>query len=173
MLMDEEKIKIALGQKETLLDISINEQHQEITLDMLKDIWHDISDGERQDIEYINAGIYGEFVICCASVAQGQGGIVFIWDTDKQKIAHYSDGRFAVKATIHDNKVYVLRVVSYWGVTAHLELDYCDLGTMSEENSVTPIELDEATSSNLTNSPADYIIDFEGDTPVIKFKKHE
>ena len=96
--------------------ISINEQHQEITLDMLKDIWHDISGGERQDIEYINAEIYGGFVVCCASVAQGQDGIVFIWDTDKQKIVHYSDGKFAVKATIHDDKVYVLRVVSHWGV---------------------------------------------------------
>lgn len=76
----------------------------------------------------------------------------------------------AVKAAVHDNKVYVLRRVSYWGVSAHLELDCCDLGTMSEESSVTPIELDEAVSSCLANSPCGYIIDFDGNNPVIKFK---
>lgn len=168
--MKENKVKAAVGIGNTLIDILVNEQHQRITLDMLKEIWHDISDGERQEIEYINADVYGGLVICCMSVSQGQGGIVFIWDTNKQKITHYSDGRFAVKAVIRDNKVYVLREVSYWGVPAHLELDYCDFGTMSEECSVTPIELDEATSNNLSNSPADYVIDFEGNVPVIKLK---
>lgn len=76
----------------------------------------------------------------------------------------------AVKAAVHDNKVYVLIAVSYWGASAHLELDYCDLGTMSKESSVTPIKLDKAVSSCLANSPCDYIIDFDGNTPVIKFK---
>lgn len=163
-------IKIALGNGNAIIDIIVEEQHQVITLDMLKEIWRDISECERQDIEYINAEIFGEYAVCCASVSQGQGGIVFIWDTDQKKIVHFSDGRFAVKAAIHDTKVYVLRVVSYWGVTAHLELDYCDFGTMSEESSVTPIELDETVSSCLANSPDDYIIDFEGDNSVIKLK---
>ena len=165
-------IKIAIGNGNTLIDITVNEEHQEITLDMLKGIWSDIADGNRADIEHISAEVCGELVVCCVTVSQGQGGIVFVWNTNEQKITHYSDGRFAVKAAVHDNKVYVLRVVSYWGVAAHLELDYCDLGTMSEENSVTPIELDEATSSNLASSPADYIIAFEGDTPVIRLKTH-
>lgn len=164
-------IKISLGNGNTIIDITVKEEHQEITLDMLKEIWHDISDSK--DIEYINAEIFGEYVVCCASVSQGQGGIVFIWDTKQRKIVHYSNGEFAVKAAVHDNKVYVLREVSCWGVTAHLELDFCDFGTMSEESSLTPIKLDEAVSSRLANSPADYIIEFNGNTPVIKLKNHK
>lgn len=163
-------IKISFGDGNTLIDITVKEEHQALTLDMLKEIWHDISEFERHDIEYINAEVCGELVVCCVTTAQGQGGIVFIWDTEQRKIVHYSNGKFAVKAAVHDNKVYVLREVSCWGVTAHLELDYCDLGAMSEDNSVTSIKLDEAVSSRLANSPDDYIIDFDGSTPVIKIK---
>lgn len=163
-------IKIVLGNGNTLIDITVKDEHQTVTFDMLKEIWHDISDGEIDGLEYINADVFGVYVVCCASVSQGQGGIVFIWDTEQRKIVHCSNGEFAVKAAVHDNKVYVLREVSCWGVTAHLELDYCDFGTMSEESSVTPIKLDEAVSSRLANSPDDYIIDFEGNTSVIKLK---
>ena len=164
-------INIAVGSDNTIMDISANGQHQYVTLDMLKEIWNDIADGNRADIEYINAEVSDDFVICCLTVSQGQGGIVFVWDTDKQKIVHYSDGKYAVRAVINDNKVYVLRVVSYWGVTAHLELDYCDFGTMAEDNSTVTISLDENTSQNLTNNLADYIIEFDDNNiPIVKIK---
>lgn len=163
-------IHIDLGQNEILLNISKNGKKQYITLRMVREIWHDITDGNRADIEYINAEICGVYIVCCASVSQGQGGIVFIWDTEQQKIVHCSDGRFAVKATVRFDKVYVLREISHWGVPAHLELDYCDFGTMSEGCNVTPIELDKITSETLANSPADYTIDFDGNAPVIGIK---
>ena len=163
-------IKISLGDGNTLIDITVKEEHQTVTFDMLKEIWHDISGCESRDIEYINADVFCVYVVCCASVSQGQGGIVFVWDTEQRKIVHYSNGEFAVKAAVHDNKVYVLREVSCWGVTAHLELDYCDFGTMSEENSVTPLKLDEDISSRIATSPDDYIIEFDNNNPIIKLK---
>lgn len=96
---------------------------------------------------------------------------MFVWDTVAQIIIHYSDGRYAVKAAIHDNKVYVLRVVSYWGVTAHLELDYCTLGTMEEDNSTVEISLGEKTAHNLTNNPADYAFEFDDNNmPIVTIK---
>ena len=162
--------KISHRNGNTLIDITVKEDHQALTFDMLKEIWHDISDCESQDIEYINADVFGKYIVCCVSVSQGQGGIVFIWDTEQRKIVHYSNGEFAVKAAIHENKVYVLREVSCWGVTAHLELDCCDFGIMSEENSVTPLKLDEDISSRIATSTDDYIIEFDNNNPVIKLK---
>ena len=75
-----------------------------------------------------------------------------------------------MKAVINNNKVYVLRQVTYWGITAHLELDYCLLGTMSEDNEVTEISLDENTKFHLANNPNNYAISFDSDIPTIKIE---
>lgn len=168
--MSNSAIKISIGKGDTLLDISVNGTHQAITLDMLKGIWKNISEDELSDIEYSNAEVYNNYIVCCVTVAQGQGGIVFVWDTQAQKFIHYSNGEFAVKAVIQNNKVYVLRQVAYWGVTAHLELDYCPLGTIAEDNEITGISLDENTKFHLANNPDNYAIYFDGDIPTIKIE---
>ena len=159
--MSNSTITISIGKNGTLLDISVRGNQQAITLDMLKGIWKNISVDELSDIEYFNAEVYNNYIVCCVTVSQGQGGIVFVWDTQEQIFIHYSNGEFAVKAVINNNKVYVLRQVAYWGVTAHLELDYCPLGTMAEDNEVTGISLDENTKFHLANNPDNYSIYFD------------
>lgn len=168
--MSNSSITISLGKGDILLDVSVSGKQQTITLEMLKGIWKNISEDELSNIEYFNAEVYNKYVIGCVTVAQGQGGIVFVWDTQTQNFIHQSNGEFAVKAVIHNNKVYVLRQVAYWGVTAHLELDYCPLGTMAEDNEVTGISLDENTKFHLANNPDNYMIHFDDDIPTIKIE---
>ena len=165
-------VSVLYGKDNILLEISANGTHQQITFDMLRGIWNDISEGTTDDIEYLHAVVCEKYVICCSFVAQGQGGIVFVWDTDIQQIVHYSDGRFALTATIHNNKVYILRDVHYWGVKSHLELDFCNFGTMSIDNDVTQIELDEETANSFSDSFIEYKITFdENNYPVINKKQ--
>ena len=84
--MKENKVKAAVGIGNTLIDILVNEQHQRITLDMLKEIWHDISDGERQDIEYINADVYGgQYAVCL--FRRGKA-VLFLYGTPTNKKSH-------------------------------------------------------------------------------------
>ena len=78
-----------------------------------------------------------------------------------KQIIHYSNGCFAIKAAIHNDMVYVLRLVSYWGVKAHLEFDYCVLGTKSCEIEPTSIPLPEEIANSLVDDFNDYEISFD------------
>ena len=159
-------IKISLGKRDVIFIIHLNEIKQEITLDMIKRIWHE--NIEEIDVEYLYAEPFGSFVFGCITASKGQDGVVFVWDTNTQQFIHYSNGEFAVKVSIHNNNVYILREVSYWGVKAHLQLDYCPLNTTDRNNNTTKVELSEETKYQLANNPDDYIIVFDGDMPTVK-----
>lgn len=165
--MSTANIKLSLGTKPNLLMITDNEEQQIITVDMLKNIWDNLSDDEISDIEYFNAEVCNEYVIGCVTVSQGQGGIVFIWDTQSENFIHYSNGDYAVKAVIHNNMVFVLRQIAYWGVKTHLKLDCCPFGTTSLGSEVTEIDLDDNTAFNLSSNPDSYIIKIDDDIPII------
>ena len=146
-------IKISLGKRDVIFIIHLNEIKQEITLDMIKRIWHE------------NIG--------CITASKGQDGVVFVWNTNTQQFIHYSNGEFAVKVSIHNNNVYILREVSYWGVKAHLQLDYCPLNTTDRNNNTTKVELSEETEYQLANDPDDYVIVFDGDMPTVKVSNEQ
>jgi hypothetical protein len=172
--MNNPVIRFDFGNGSELIKIAIGETIQVITFDQLKEIWKDLEDVDPQEaevvIEYINADVYDDKVVCCAYVSEGQGGIVFVWDTSSKQIIHYSNGCFAIKAAIHNDMVYVLRLVSYWGVKAHLEFDNCKLGTKSCEVEPTIIPLPEEIANNLADDFDDYEISFDnhGQPKIIK-----
>ena len=89
-------------------------------------------------------------------------------------ILHYSDGKFAVKAAINNGSVFVLRLVSFWGQGAHLEMDHCPFGTMKEDNDVSVVALDEDTAHLLINAPQNYVIEFDAENrPIIKVVSYD
>ncbi len=94
-------------------------------------------------------------------------------NTNTQQFIHYSNGEFAVKVSIHNNNVYILREVSYWGVKAHLQLVYCPLNTTDRNNNTTKVELSEETEYQLANDPDDYVIVFDGDMPTVKVSNEQ
>lgn len=165
-------IVLVLGEGDVLLKISEEGNNYPISFDMLKSACPDMPDLGPEDIEHIYAEVCNANVVCCITTAQGQGGVVFVWDTKTQDFIHFSDGEYAVKATIHDQNVYVLRQVSYWGTTAHLTLDYCPLGTQMADKAYTEIPLDKSTSETLSPDPADYEIIFNGEVPTVRIKEH-
>ena len=164
-------IKISLGKRDVIFIIHLNEIKQEITLDMIKRIWHE--NIEEIDVEYMYAEPFGSFVAGCITASKGQDGVVFVWDTNTQQFIHYSNGEFAVKISINNNNVYILREVSYWGVKAHLQLDYCPLNTTDRNNNTTKVELSEETEYQLANDPDDYVIVFDGDMPTVKVSNEQ
>ena len=159
-------IKISLGKRDVIFIIHMIDSKQEITLDMIKRIWHE--NIEEIDVEYLYAEPFGSFVFGCITASKGQDGVVFVWDTNTQQFIHYSNGEFAVKVSINNNNVYILREVSYWGIKAHLQLDFCPLNTMDRNNNTTKVELSEETEYQLANNPDDYVIVFDGERPTVK-----
>ena len=174
--MKDSDVRLELGSGSDILKIYIGDAIQVITFEELRKIWKDLDNVEptdiEYDIEYINAVVYDEKVVCCAYVSEGQGGIVFVWDTSLKQIIHYSNGCFAIKAAIHNDMVYALRLVSYWGVKAHLEFDYCALGTKSCEIEPTSIPLPEEIANSLVDDFNDYEISFDNnDQPNVIIKR--
>lgn len=173
--MGNANIRFDFGSGSDILKIYVGDTIQVITFEHLKNIWSDLNDVEPDEaeivIEYVYAGVYGEMVACCACVSEGQGGIVFVWDTSKEQIIHYSYGTFAIQAAIHNDMVYVLRAVSYWGVKPHLEFDYCKLGTKSCEVDPITIPLPEEIANNIAHDFNNYEISFDNnDQPKIIIK---
>lgn len=173
--MENTKFSFDFGSGSDILKIHVGDTIQVITFEHLKNIWRDLDDVEPNEaenvIEYIHAAVYGDKVVCCAYVAEGQGGIVFVWDTSTEQIIHYSYGAFAIQAAIHNDMVYVLRAVSYWGVKPHLKFDYCKLGTKSCEVDPITIPLPEEIANNIANDFNDYEISFDNnDQPRIILK---
>ena len=161
-------IKLELGEGNVLLRVVTENQIQTVSFPMLNAACPYALNLDSESLEYINAEVCGKYVVCCVTTAQGQGGLVFVWDTEAQVFIHFSNGEFAVKAVLHNQNVYVLRQISYWGVRAHLRLDYCTLGTKTPDSVFTEIPLDKDTSENLSADPANYEIIFDGETPIIR-----
>lgn len=160
-------IKIEYGNKNIMFIIDIDEERQVIDNKVLESIWSDdfYLNDDKKELYFENSGaeVYGKYVVCWAYVAQGQGGIVFVWDTDKKEVVHYSNGDFVVKACLHDNKIYTLRLVSYWRVQAHLKLGYCEFGTKSEDSEDIKVETELKMSNNRFFNPDNYFFEFDSD----------
>lgn len=160
-------IKIEYGNKNIMFIIDIDEERQVIDNKVLESIWIDdfYLNDDKKELYFENSGaeVYGKYVVCWAYVAQGQGGIVFVWDTDKKEVVHYSNGDFVVKACLHDNKIYTLRLVSYWRVQAHLKLGYCEFGTKSEDSEDIKVETELKMSNNRFFNPDNYFFEFDSD----------
>lgn len=160
-------IKLALGDKNIMFIIDVDGEKQVIDNKILESIWSDdfYLDEDKKEIylENCGAGVYGKYVVCWAYIAEGQGGIVFVWDTDKKEVVHYSNGAFVIKACLHNNKVYVLRLISYWGVEAHLELDYCEFGTKSENSNDIKVETELKMNNENIFNPDNYLFEFDND----------
>ena len=160
-------IKVDFGKKNIMLVIDADGEKQIIDNTVLKSIWSDdfyLNDDKKElYLENSGAEVYGKYVVCWAYVTPGQGGIVFVWDTNKMEIVHYSNGEFVIKACLHDNKIYVLRLISYWGVQAHLKLDCCEFGTKSEDSEDIEIETELKMSNDRFFNPDDYFFEFDSE----------
>ncbi|SFB66459.1 hypothetical protein [Ruminococcus albus] len=164
-------LEIKIGEQGALFEICVNGQIQKITLDMLHPIWRDIKDNGIEDIEYLSADICGDLVACCACVSQGQGGIVFVWDTVTESIVHYSDGCYAVRALVCDDMVYTIREVHGYGIRARLELDHCPFGTKDTEFECENCEIDDHIC--FAEDKRDYFIDFDENGKAFLVKKDD
>lgn len=114
-------------------DIIINlddGQEQHLTLSKLAPYW---SYTTPEDIEYTWVDAQQKFVVGIITVASGQGGILFVWDTEEQRIVHISDGSYAVRALLHHKQIYTIRYVYCWGTPAHLTAEVVDFGSLDSQ----------------------------------------
>lgn len=164
-------INLKLGTGNIMLIISVDGEKQIIDDKLLTTFWSDdiYLDEEKTEmcLENVGAEVFDKYVVCWTYVAQGQGGIVFVWDTESKSVVHYCNGTFAEKAELHDDKVYVLRYVSCWGVQAHFELDCCEFGVKSENNDSTEVDFTIQLNESESFDAAKYHFIYNDDSSVV------
>ncbi len=64
---------------------------------------------------------------------------------------------------MHDNKIYILRLISYWGVKAHLKLGYCEFGNKSEDSEDIEVKTERKISNHWFFNSDDYFFEFDSD----------
>lgn len=98
---------------------------QTITLDKLLPYW-DYAVAE--EIEFVDAGVFGDYIGGIVTVAGGQGGIVFLWDMDEEEIVHVSDGSYTIAMDVDENSIYSLCLIENFSTPAHFAAFRSPLG---------------------------------------------
>ncbi len=147
MTSSNESITIALKPNPgVLLNYSDNERYFRVTDAFLREYWEYDS---AEDIEYINAYVQGEYLLCNLWTASGQNGMVVVLDRINVSFIHVSEGAFAVRSLVYVGSVISLCDVSQWGVSPHLALTWSPLGTTDALTEAQPIPCDEISSIEL------------------------
>lgn len=76
------------------------------------------------EIEYVATSYTSDNFVLGCTVASGQGGIIAVWDADKDDWIHVSEANYVTSALLLEevNKIISLHYVSYYGVPAHHEV---------------------------------------------------
>ena len=102
----------------------------------------------KANTEEVSVILNDHMIVGTITAFKGQAGIVFVWDLDKNRIIHVSDGSYAVRVTLFNNIVYSLHFVSSWGKKAEFQLRCTDFGTKDPNKAPSIIPVPEAVSSH-------------------------
>lgn len=101
------------------------------------------------NVEEVSVSECDHLIVCAATAYKGQTGLVFVWDLVKNRIIHISDGEFAVRVLLIDDKVYSLHFVSYWGKNPEFKLNCMKLGNKDLQKTPDSIPLPKEIANRL------------------------
>lgn len=106
----------------------VGEKIYELNVARLFRVW---PDGKTLGYEWYHAEVYGHdpnLLFLIMTAASNQSGIVAIFDMKKDKLVHYHNGAYALKAEKIDNLVITIYGVYYYGVKYHNSIDAVEFG---------------------------------------------
>lgn len=124
----------------TLLTYEFNGEQREIKFSDLSKYWKYANE---DNFESGTVEEFRDYIVGTMTTASGQDGIVYVWNKLENKLAHISDGAFAVSAALADNSVYLLCVISSWGNKESFMVTKVPFGTMN------PAEEDETVAKDI------------------------
>ncbi len=106
-------------------------REEALSFSSLKPLWDHADASEVEDWFF---QINGNQIIGYITVAEGQGGIAFIWDAGAKKIVHISNAEYAVSLYCDDCYLYTLSDINYWGKPSTLALYRSKVGIIDPES---------------------------------------
>lgn len=111
--------------EKTALSAKMDDKELFLTYDQLSAFGRELSS---DDAEEVSAVFNGDLIVGTVTGYNGQAGMIFVWDPVEDRIVHVTNGEFAVRAILNNNKVYSFHYISYWGKQPEFAV-YCeDLG---------------------------------------------
>ena len=92
----------------------------------VKKIWKSLT---VDSIEGWQVKVFDYLIAFVIIVASGQGGVLFVWDTDKKEIVHYSEAAYCEDFLIIGTKIITMNLVSNYVTPFHIQMWTCQLGT--------------------------------------------
>ena len=92
----------------------------------VKKIWKNLT---LDSIEGGRVKVFDNLVAFVIIVASGQGGVLFVWDTDKKEIVHYSGAAYCEDFLIIGTKIITMHIISNYVTPYHIQMWTCPLGT--------------------------------------------
>lgn len=86
------------------------------------------------DFEGGKAKIYDNYLVASILTAEGQGGLIFVWDLEQSKVVSCFEGDFCIDFTANCNTIYSLHYVSQWGMTSRFELRKSNIEAQKQED---------------------------------------
>ena len=100
----------------------------------------DYADDEEEP--YLSVGAVGNMIYGIMTIAESQGGIIFIYDCDTEKVVHVSNGDYGVDFDVEDGYVYLLCYVSNFVTKGHFMIFRTEYGVKDSIIEGTAIQCD-------------------------------
>lgn len=107
------------GENGVLIEADVNGLHKKILFSDIEPYWGYSNEDE---FEGGRAEAFDDFIMFTISAASGQGGIIVIWDVNKNCVLHISEASYCVAFSIYNEFVYTLCGVSNFVTPFHYEL---------------------------------------------------
>ncbi len=98
----------------------------------VKKVWRDLTVSSIEDWRLRVVSNKIAFVIL---VSSGQGGVLFVWDTDRRELVHYSEASYCEDFLLLGNKVIMMYFVSNYVTPYHIQLWMNEFSTKDQLNS--------------------------------------
>ncbi|WP_303826287.1 hypothetical protein [Ruminococcus flavefaciens] len=115
------------GSDGILIVADVNNVHKEIRFSDIEPLWEHANEDE---FEGGRAYIVGSNIVFTILVASGQGGVIIVWDTEKECVTHISEAAYCQALYVFENKVFYLCDISNFVIPSHLQMYVIPLGTM-------------------------------------------
>ena len=115
-----------------LIGYDVNSIHKEIKFSDIEPFWNYANE---EDFENGRAYVFGTLIAFSILVASGQGGVIIIWDTEKECVVHISEAAYSEAVYLFMERVYYLCQVSNYNTPSHLRLYSIPLFTMDVDKS--------------------------------------
>ena len=113
-----------------LIEADVNYVHKVIRFSDIEPLWDHANEDEFEDGRVYAIGSNIVFTIL---VAGRQGGVIVVWNTEKECVTHISEASYCQALYIFENEIFYLCDVSNFVVPSHLQMYVIPLGTMGAQ----------------------------------------